>query len=459
MTDSLSSSYYQDDDSVYLSGSHSKIALQPGPIHNASDFVIVTRSDIKKVLYISTCFLILHTAFIGIQNLGSKVYTQPDTLYSIHRTNMIVLYAVAAGAALITPNFIKKWRFKTGLFIGSLGYLFNIGAGIVTSMCSKENTYLWCTDSRYLHIINISCSVLNGLTIPIMWIFGFGYLSACSSDRSKGQYFGIFSSFIFAGSVIGNLLEAYIIETYGLYVFYITAGGLAAFSSLMFLCAPGVSKNGFERYSENIIHKIVKIFKLAFGKEMRPLLLNMLLSGMLYAVFNSFQYTVIYYVLPYNNNDNNDGDQTDNQDVESILLIIEEIAAIMTGSIAGKLADYMKRSILLTLFNVITCGAVVLSFLCYYQKSLVFVYVMAALWSVAYAGTWTTINIIMAKDFEGTLDSYAVVQLLMNLAALSGFIMFYFTNDIPLFLTTVGSLLILTQISLYCYRQKGRRFR
>ena len=437
----------QDNDSIYETNTQQSIPLLKVHTHEQTFIKPGDPSpNINKVIYLGFCFLILYTAFSGAQTLMAEIYQQLGYT-TLGKINMLTMYAVYCCSALIAPGLIKDWTYKTGIFVGSLGFIFTLVAGVMTTSCYPSGEYVWCESVHYILAINIVCSTLNGFTAPILWLSVNSYITGCANESNKGRYMGIFFSFVFTASLTGGLTAAVIIEHFGQFIFFLIACILACVAACMIVIVPDIPKYGQVQNADGVMTKMAKMARLGVGRPMLPLLPYMVMIGLSFAIYNLFESVLILHTIPNMKKENQN-------DITAIILIVEGAMTIVASYGAGKLADTLKRNVVLTIFNVSVFLAIVFSFITYYQKSLVCAYIMACFWGIAYSGAYTLIGAVMAKDFEGRLEAYGVVQFTLNVAIALGSVICIYVSNVELFLCIIFLFLVVSQISLLFYKQK-----
>jgi len=180
---------------------------------------------------------------------------------------------------------------------------------------------------------------------------------------------------------------------------------------------------------------------------MRPLLLYMFSVGILLAIYNGFESTVIVSAVPTLTSDAQD-------EISAVIFLVEGAMTVVASFAAGKLADVIRRKTVLVIFSIIGALSIGLSLVCYIQANLVFAYLMACAWGMAYSGGYTLLPIVMAKDFNGSVESFSIVQFTSNFASAIGFFLCIYVKNIPTFLIITGAILVLTFISTCFYKQK-----
>jgi MFS family permease len=77
-------------------------------------------------------------------------------------------------------------------------------------------------------------TLINGLTVGILWAAANTFVASCASEESKGFFFGYFWSFYMTSQIFGNLIAAIVLGHYN----------QASYFTLMAILA-GVATVGF----------------------------------------------------------------------------------------------------------------------------------------------------------------------------------------------------------------------
>ena len=433
----------------YGSANTDKLAINDETYDEGSAYSEKPQGDnenMGKVLYLGCCFLMLYTAYTGAQTLVSEIYEQLK-YDSLGQLNQLALYAVYFCSALVAPGLVKSWKYKTGIFIGTLGFLFTLLAGTLTTACQDIPSLFWCQSRTYIYVLNIVCSMINGFAGPILWLCANSYIGTCASEANKGKYMGIFSGFVFAAGVIGSLIGASVIKLFGQSAFYKVCLGFCVLASLMVLIAPDVEKDGESSSTESTSEKAKKMLRLAMSKRMLPIIPYLFLMGVQLAFYNVFEFKIVLATTP-------GMAEKDQNSITATMYCVEGVTTIIASLGAGKLADVMKTQTVLTITNVSAALAVACSFAGYYTSELYYAYLMAIFLGLGYAGAWTLASAIMAKDFDGSMEAYAVVQFVSNMATSFGCLLCILIKSVPGFLSIVAAFLVFAQVSLKFYKQK-----
>lgn len=365
-----------------------------------------------KIIYMGLVFLLLNTAS-NCQNLLSQIYEQLG-YKDLGTTTLLLQSFFYVVGTLTIPGIIKNWEYKRGINIGLLGNILVLIAGTMTTACGVNKNLAWCQDSFYIYGSNLLFAFVYGFTGPLVWFSGIRYVSGCANKDQQGQAMGVFVA-LFSGSlVLGGIVSKLTITRFGSFGYYLLSLGLACLSMIMATMAPHVNKAKEEDAEEKVIEKTKKILRLVIGPRMRVLLPYMLYTGFISAMVAAFQYKLVK---------NTDSTMTDDElnKISATMNLVQGIIAILASVVAGKLADMLKRRTALSLFTITQVVAVVTAYLTFREGSLVLVYVTAILWGVGIFGANTVLATVIAKDFDGSLEAYAIPQVLNPLATTLGY--------------------------------------
>jgi len=365
-----------------------------------------------KIIYMGLLFLLLNTAS-NCQNLLSQIYEQLG-YDNLGTTTLLLQSFFYVVGTLTIPGIIKNWEYKRGINIGVLGNILVLVAGTMTTACGVNKNLAWCQDSLYVYGSNLIFALVYGFTGPMIWFSGIRYVSGCASKDQQGQAMGIFIA-LFSGSlVLGGIVSKVTITRFGSFGYYLISFGFACISMIMSMVAPQVKKAKEEDAEERIIEKTKKILKLVVGSNMRVLLPYMLYTGFISAMVAAFQYKLVQ---------NTDSSMTpdDLNKISATMNLVQGIISIVTSVVAGKLSDMLKRRTALGLFTISQVIAVIVAYLSYREKSFVLVYATAILWGIGIFGANTVLATVIAKDFGGSLEAYAIPQVLNPLATTLGY--------------------------------------
>ena len=415
---------------------------------SASTLSFPSNENLGKVIYFGAAFTILLTAFTSASNLVSEIYEQFH-YNNLGKVTLLVLYSVFFFSVFIVPGIIRSWSYKNGVFVGSLGYIFTMLAGALTTACASNSDHLWCTE-KYIYIVNIVCAGVNGLSAPVLWLSASRYVTGCTNVTNKGKYMGIFTSFVAAASVLGSIMAAFVTKLFGTFHYYLVCSGLVGLAIVLFMFAPEVSKytEGKGIAEESVLDKAGKTVKLAFSKGMRSFLMFIFFVGVMQASNSAFEYKIIVSKV-------SDASADQKTYATSLVFIVQGVLGILASYSTGKLADITRRKFVLSLFALTGILAIFISYISYQNDNFNLTYVMGMGWGVAYNSMYTLTNIVMAKDFDGKLEAYAVNQLFMNLGTIFGLVLCIYLDDyIQVFLYVMLGLLVLGQIGVVFFKQQ-----
>jgi len=402
--------------------------------------------NIGKILYMGVCFLVIFTAFSSANNIVSEIYDQLD-YESLGQLSSFIMN-LATLPVMLFPGFINQFTIKNSVFVGSLGFIFTLFAGAMTTICAEDNSYIWCQKRSYIYLINIICAVIAGFFSGIIWIASNRYIKACSNGANEGRFLGIFSALFSCSNVTGSIVAAFVLQHFGQFNFYITACAISILAIIMVYLAPDVSRYD-EKGDEQLgfREQSVRVIKLSCNPRMKTFLLFIVFVGILTAIYTGFEYRIVLTAIP-------NMSKEDQNAITSWVFMVQGVLTIIFSYVVGDLADMFKLSYVVNGFLMTNFVSIGLSFLSYYLQSLVLAYVMAAVWGLAVSSTVTLSGIVMMKDWNGSLEAFALLQFLYNLAIALGYVMCIYIIDIVAFLYVTLGLLIITQISTLLYKSK-----
>ena len=183
-----------------------------------------SNENLSKVIYISTAFFFLFSAYNGAQSLMSEIYEQLG-YKQLGRQSLIALYGAFLINNLFAANIIQDWSYKKGMFIGSFGYIVSLVIGLLTTWCANDQTGI-CTSEPFIYFINFLSSGLNGFCAPILWLSLNKYITTCSNEYNRGKFFGYFWGIMNFNMIVGNIIALYVIHAFSQLVFYMVMSSL-----------------------------------------------------------------------------------------------------------------------------------------------------------------------------------------------------------------------------------------
>ena len=452
------------------SSEHTKIHMQALDLLINIQEAQTSQENSRKVVYMGLCFLVLFTAFTSTQSLLSEIYDQLE-YETLGQATLLALYGTFGIAVIIVPGMIIHWSYKKGIIIGSLGYLFTLVAGTITMSCAPDaETSSFCENTKSIYYLNISCAIVTGFCAAIIWLAVNRYITTCSSPSTRGRMMGTFFCLFSCSNVFGNVLAAVAVDALGYFNFFLIADIFAGIAVIMLIFAQEAPKaNGEDADHLNVLDKAAMIRELVQNTRMRSFLLYMFFTGFVVAIYNSFEYQVILAAVARPELSELDVDARLAEErregvITSLVFTIQAVMGIIASYSAGRLADNYKRSFVLNVFTGSFALAIVFSFISCKTTDLFYTYIMAGLWGFGYSGASTMIGIVMAKDFEGSIEAYAVSQLITNVATIVGFVLCIVItpgkegssggdiNNIITFLIVTSVIWAATQISTLFYK-------
>jgi len=347
---------------------------------------------------------------------------------------------------LLFPGFIDRWSHKNAVFAGSLGFVFTFLAGTITTTCAENKSHFWCQNIAYIYSLNILCAIINGFFSGILWISVNRYITACSNKTNEGRFMGVFFALLNCSNVTGNLVAAFILKHFGQFHFYLTACAISCLAMIMMYFAPEVSRyDEKESEHQHFKEKFWKIIKLSYSPRMRTFLLFLAFVGIIFAISAGFEYKIVLHAIP-------DMSKEDQNAITALVFVIQGLVTIVFSYIVGGLADKFKVYYVINAALMTNFIAITFSFLAYYKQSLALAYFMSGFWGLAFASMATLTGTVMMKDFNGSLESFALQQLLNNFATVLGYGICIWVTDVTTFLYVILGLLIVTQMSTLLYK-------
>uniref|UniRef100_A0A8C3YQP7 Protein unc-93 homolog A n=1 Tax=Catagonus wagneri TaxID=51154 RepID=A0A8C3YQP7_9CETA len=348
--------------------------------------------NLRGVLVVSLGFLLLFTAYGGLQSLQSSLYSQEG----LGVTALSTLY----GGMLLSSLFLPPLLIKT---LGCKGT-------IVLSMCcyvafSLGNFYAsWYT--------LVPTSILLGLGAAPLWSAQGTYLTILGNRRAEGtgqagkdvvnQYFGIFFLIFQSSGVWGNLISSLVFgqtPTQG-------SGVLAVLLTAVFLepIKDAQRESEEKRKAPPFWSTLLSTFKLLRDKRLRLLVLLPLYCGFEQA-FLAGDYTRSYATCALGI-----------QFVGYVMICFAAVNALCS-LLYGKLSKFTGRAALFALGAVTHLSCIVALLLWRpHPSQLPVFFVLPALWGVADA-VWQTQNnalfgVLFEKDKEAAFASYRLWEAL-----------------------------------------------
>lgn len=384
-----------------------------------------SNSNIGKVIYFSIPFAVLFTAFGAFQGLLVQTFNEIGYPFMGEMT-LLIQYVVTLVALFISPTVVKGWSYRFGYTFASLGFIAPMLTVATVTSCLSDPDYFWCSGRVMTYLSNVASGVGIGISAPCFWLSSNRCINSLSNEHNKGRYFGIFFSFISAAQIFGNILSYLVIQSYGNTVFFIVCGGFGvATLILLFFSTPG-PKYQEEWEKEETVVKAKRILGFALNTKMKYLLPMIFFSSLAATLTNSFQYQIISNSLA-------DGGDNQQDYMPVVIFIIQGFVGVLASYLSGKNLDRTaQKEKLLNVSNYVYDLAVIFSLLAYFVGSFALAYIMGSLWGIGIASSFAMIYAIVAKEFDATIEIFAVVQIAAVAGSFAGAIIgTYMQNQVP----------------------------
>lgn len=109
----------------------------------------------------------------------------------------------------MSTGLINKYGTKATLVQGGIG----ITIWILSTLLAVYSVELMAMGVPYWALVLglILGSIVDGLTVGVLWSSANQYIADCSSDENKGFYFSYFWAFYMTSQIAGNLTAAFVI--------------------------------------------------------------------------------------------------------------------------------------------------------------------------------------------------------------------------------------------------------
>ena len=120
-------------------------------------------------------------------------------------------------ASLFATVIIQKLGFRISHSIGSIGItLWILSSALAASRKQQDDPNIgdhsFIYSDGFIYFVNILTSIICGISGAILWISYGVYCSSCSTDATKGFYFGLFWFFYMTSQIFGNLIAAFVLN-------------------------------------------------------------------------------------------------------------------------------------------------------------------------------------------------------------------------------------------------------
>jgi MFS family permease len=146
-------------------------------------------------------------------------------------------------ASFLTPSIIKKFGLRQSLVLGAI--LFGLvtlcqifpacyDAALEDPAAIQNKWYTWFMNKTIVQVILVVSSIFSGLGAGLIWVSQGEYISKCTTESSKGFYFGYFWAWYMSAQIIGNLTGGILITKSSGIEFFVIMGAMALTFSFNF---------------------------------------------------------------------------------------------------------------------------------------------------------------------------------------------------------------------------------
>ena len=162
----------------------------------------------------------MFTAFNSLQNSVSTIYD--DYGYkNLGTASLLFLYFVFGVSTFFTPFIIRKWGYKTVMFVSSLGYALYELAGLIIA--------LWDNCPKPLGWILVMFGAATcGASASMIWVAQGSYVSTVAGDTRKTELFGLFWMIMMSSQIVGNILITFVLGAIGKVAYFLVLTALGS---------------------------------------------------------------------------------------------------------------------------------------------------------------------------------------------------------------------------------------
>eukprot|EP00347_Sterkiella_histriomuscorum_P022750 403337297 len=189
-----------------------------------------------KLTHISGGILLMYIAFNSASNLQSQIM-DTDGFGQMGFYILAVLYLFMGFGSLLSTAIINKYGSRKCMIAGGIG---NVQWILMTILAAEQerkvNEDLIEDPNIYVTALLFLSTMINGLTVGILWTCANNYVARCSSIQNKGFAFSYFWTFYMTSQILGNMIAAYTLNTMSQTSFFLIMGGIALMGTLVFVC-------------------------------------------------------------------------------------------------------------------------------------------------------------------------------------------------------------------------------
>ncbi|KAL4479266.1 hypothetical protein ABPG72_011478 [Tetrahymena utriculariae] len=189
---------------------------QANQIDTTSTVARIPENELNKgkVTYLGIFFMILLCSLNSYFQYSSLVFNQMN--YSkLGMLSIATFFISSAGGTIYAPWFSRTYfhSYSKKFLVAGLPHCILLFVGIIASRCS-DNREEECS-GIFLYFIVLASSCICGLGNALLWVLQGAYITDCTSERNKGEFFGIFFQYSQVSNIFGPILSSYLFKNYG----------------------------------------------------------------------------------------------------------------------------------------------------------------------------------------------------------------------------------------------------
>lgn len=165
----------------------------------------------------------------GIANSNLGIVSQLTSQNGNHWAGPLLtaLLFTGSGFGALYNKYIGKYKFNLTFFVGSFGYTFFIGLGLIFLKLGFSTTVL---------ILMFIIGIISGLLASVFYTTQFNYINTLSKiDNKEVKYFGINVGLAQSSNILGNLISSLLIKPLGQFLAVLVMEIIVIGTSISFL--------------------------------------------------------------------------------------------------------------------------------------------------------------------------------------------------------------------------------
>ena len=147
---------------------------------------------------------------------------------------LATLYLFMGIGSIISTAVIHKLGSKVCLLIGGLGnFQWILCSVLVTHQKSMEETGSNILSKELVKLFMFGSTIINGLTVGILWSCSNNFIAHCATDENKGFIFSYYWTFYMTSQILGNLIAALTLGSFSQTTFFIIMGIIALLGTIV----------------------------------------------------------------------------------------------------------------------------------------------------------------------------------------------------------------------------------